>query len=352
MPSFSLAEYLREGPSSAAEADANDIYLDRATGNLVVRLSSGAQLQISPTGQILSSGGYDLVAGLIAPSTPQIVNGGYETNQRGGTVTANNQYAHDRWQILLGGTSTITVTDETTIVDTGSAHALKAVYVHNAASQIDQKLEGYAQLRGRQVTFRVRVRAGVVGSARPYVDDSGVKTYGTANTATGAYGTLTVTATIGAAASGVRVGVELGASDTVYLDNASLAFGATPLLYAPVDPALELLRCQRYYYVITGSPQYVCPMLSYAATTALGAFMFPTEMAVAPTITVPTPSDWSVLDGAANSIACTALAGVTITVRSCRFNATVAGGLTAGQASMLKGTNASPSPTITFEANP
>ena len=83
------------------------------------------------------------------------------------------------------------ITDETAIVDTGSAHALKAVYVHGAAvSRIDQKLETFAQLRGRTVTFAVRVRKGVASSVRPYVVDSGVLIYGATDATTGAYTTM------------------------------------------------------------------------------------------------------------------------------------------------------------------
>ena len=182
-----------------------------------------------------------------------LVNPGFENNQRGGTVTANNAYAHDRWQILVGGTSTISVTDETTTVDTGSGHALKAVYTQGSAnSSIEQKIEDYLQLRGRTVTFTIRVRTGVAPAVQPYVDDSGSRTYGSVNATTGAYATLTVTAAIGASATSVKVGASLSASTTSYLDNATLHVGSAAVIYTPQTPAEDLARCLRYYEVQGG----------------------------------------------------------------------------------------------------
>lgn len=210
----------------------------------------------------------------------QLVNGGFEVKQRAGSITATNAYAHDKWQLILAGTSTATITDETTTVDTGSGHAMKVVYVHNTASRVDQKLEQYLSLRGRTLSFSVRVRQGAANSARPYIEDSGSRTYGANTTTTGSYVTRTVTLAIGAAATSVRVGVEFGASDTVYLDNAMLVVGAAPVDYVPEPPAVELARCQRYYevlfgatdqgfrgYQVIGSPIY--QFVSYKATKAV-----------------------------------------------------------------------------------
>jgi hypothetical protein len=209
-----------------------------------------------------------------------LTNPGFEVFQRGGTITADLAYAHDRWQLDLAGSSTCTITDETTTVDTGSGHALKAVYVHNTASIVDQKIEDYLQLRGRTITFAVRVRKGVASSAYPYISDSGSKTYGATTATTGAYETLSVTLAIGASATSVRAGVELRISDTVYLDSATLHVGSAAVAYTPLPPAEDLARCQRYYevlfgatdqgfrgYQLIGAPIY--QMVGYRATKAV-----------------------------------------------------------------------------------
>jgi hypothetical protein len=294
-----MAGHLLGGPGSAAQASPNDIYLEAATGNLIIRLANGTVLTLTPAGALtvaggIVAGGTDLLAALAAlqaaiaaVSTTQLTNGGFEVMQRTPPFSANLAYCHDRWQLLLGGTSTATVTDETALVDAGSGHALKAVYVQGSAnSSIDQKLEQFAQLRGGQLTLRLRVRAGAVGSVRPYVEDSGVRTYGAANVGTGAYETLTVTAAIGAAASAVRVGLSLQASDTVYLDNATAAVGAVPLAFAPVHPGVELERCQRYYQVYGGASNAIAHYLySAAVNTYFVLISFETRTAIVPTVT-------------------------------------------------------------------
>ena len=190
----------------------------------------------------------------VLPSANLLTNPGLEIWQRGsGGFTATNAYTADRWQILLGGTSTVTVTREGTTIDGASLYAAKAVYVQGSAnSQIDQLIEDFTQLRGKTLTLSVRVRQGVASNVRPYISDSGAKTYGTASATTGSYVTLMVSLAIGAAATSVRVGIDLGASDTVYLDNAILTIGSLTPTYRPLHPADDLARCQRYFEVQGG----------------------------------------------------------------------------------------------------
>lgn len=328
--------------------------------NLVVLDAGGATFRstVSAGGVIESTtGGFKFPDGTTQGSALAgqnlLVNGGMEVFQRGGTVTANSAYAHDRWQVLLNGSSTISVTDETTIIDTGSGHSLKAVYAHNTASFIDQKLEHYLQLRGRTVTFAIKVRKGVASSVRPYISDSGVKTFGATSATTGSFTVLTVTLAIAAGATSVNVGVELSISDTVYLDNATLSVGSVAMDYVALTPADDLARCTRYYWELGGlnSTEYVMAMLCYTTTNAMGALLFPTEMAVAPTVTVSAASDWAILTAAGAITALTALAGASITRRDCRLTATVASGMVAGNASILLA-NTTTSARVTFEANP
>lgn len=402
MPTSSIAGHLAGGPISALLAAANDIYLEAATGNLIVRLQSGTALTITPGGGLilpaggLVVGGVDLAAAITAlqasdasqssaitalqssTSTLQtqvtalqgasaatnaalaslsqnlVVNGGFEVLQRTAPFSANLAYAHDRWQILLGGTSTVSVTDETALVDTGSGHALRAAYVQGSAvSLIDQKLEHFAQLRGRTVTFAVRVRKGVASSVRPYIDDSGAKTYGTPTATTGAYETLSVTLAIGSAATAVRVGVELSATDTVYLDNATLAIGSAVMVYPPLPLADDVARCKRYYWEVGGTDanEVITVMEAYSTTAALGDVRYPVEMAIVPTVTVSAPGDFALLSAAGSNLSCTALVGATITRTHSRLSATVGSGLVGGNATALAA-NVTLAARLRFEANP
>lgn len=294
----------------------------------------------------------DVLDGAIGPAN-LLTNGGFEVNQRGGTVTANNAYAHDRWQHLLGGTSTGTITDETTTVDTGSGHALKWVYTHGSAvSSIDQKVEDYLQLRGRTVSFRIRVRQGVASTVRAYVSDSGTKTYSATQATTGAYLTFAVTLAIGAAATSVRVGVEISASDTVYLDNASLVEGSTAVPYVPLHPADDLARCLRYYEVLgSGQTGEVFAVGQATSATAVSMRIAYAAKAVVPTITVTAAGDFGALTAtgaAANAF--TGLSAVGPGLHQSALSGTGSSGLVAGNAAYVQQLNTNAR--VRIEANP
>lgn len=200
-----------------------------------------------------------------------LVNGGLEVWQRGaGAFTANSAYAADRWQIVLGGTSTLSVSKDTTNVALGSGACAALTYTHNAVSSLSQKLEDYLQLRGHSVAFSARVRGSVASSARLRVTDGTTTWYSAYHTGGGAYETLSVVASIGAAATLVTVALDLGATGTYYLDNATLVTGSQPQDYQPLTPADDLARCERYYerhgeLAGTGFPQLVI----YAGTVDL-----------------------------------------------------------------------------------
>lgn len=340
-----------KGKTAPPNAGQGDLFVDQTTNDLSVH---NGQRFAALTLSALTVGGLDVGDAVATARANLLVNPGFEVHQRGGTVTADLAYAHDRWQLDLGGTSTCTVTDETATVDTGSGHALKAVYVHGSAvSLIDQKLEDYAQLRGRTVAFAIRVRKGVASSARPYIDDSGAKTYGSTTSTTGGFETLTVTLAIGAGATSVRVGVELSASDTVYLDNAVLVVGTTAPAFVPLPPADDLGRCQRYYQAIGGldANEYAAVGQCTSTTAAILLVRYPVDMALAPTVTVSAAGDWAVAAAAGGVVACTSLAASITTTRSTRLIAGVASGLAAGDATLLRA-NATAAARLEFVANP
>lgn len=297
----------------------------------------------------------DVTAALAAAggALNQLVNGGFEVHQRGGTVTATNAYAHDRWQLILAGTSTATVTDETTIVDTGSGHAAKVVYVHNTASRIDQKLEQYLQMRGRTLSLSFRAHQSVASGWVPYIEDSGTRTYGTTTTTTGAFVTKTVSLAIGSGATSVRAGVEFRASGTFYLDNAMLVVGASPVDFVPTPPADGLDRCQRYYQEIGGLSLFEPFGVGANASTTVGEIhvRLPVEMVAAPTVTVSAAGDFTLLGADGTQKTATAVSVNQATRRSLRLLVTVAAGLTAGGGTAMLANNTLAA-RLKIEANP
>src|SRR5262245_36652439 len=184
-----------------------------------------------------------------------LVNGGLEVWQRGnGPFTTNGLMTADRWIVSLTA-GTVSVSRDSANADTGSLYcaAVAFTFAGGTNQRLQQALEDYAQLRGRTLTVAARVKASAASAVRVGLWDSvnGFR-YSGYHTGGGAYETLTVTAPIAAAATGVQVGLHLEASGTVYLDNTVLGVGSVVAPYAPLHPALELLRCQRYYAAMGG----------------------------------------------------------------------------------------------------
>ncbi len=188
------------------------------------------------------------------PRMNLLTNGGFEIWQRGdGPFTVSSAYTADRWQILLGTASTISISKDTTHADAGSTACAAVTYTHSAASSLRQTIEDYVQLRGRAVSLSVRVRASTANAVRLAVIDSTGTTYSDYHSGSGQYETLTVTRTIATAATSVQVAVELSATSAAYIDNAMLVVGDSPAPYVPLHPAEEWERCQRYYEVHGGA---------------------------------------------------------------------------------------------------
>lgn len=285
-----------------------------------------------------------------------LVNPGFEVWQRGaGPFTATTAYAADRWQIVLAGSSTLSVSRDAANADTGSLYCAACAYVHNAVSVLTQKLEDYPGLRGRVLALSVRVKTSTANAVRIGVYDSvnGYR-YSAYHTGSGAYETLAVAANIDAATTQVLVSAEFAASCTAYLDNATLVADGVPAAHAPLHPADDLARCQRYYWELGGllTTDPIGVGVATGATTMVGAVVhFPVEMGGAPTVTVSAAADFGLLSASGAGIVCATLTSPVVEKRTARLDATVAAGLTAGHACFLRAqstTNAR----ITFVWNP
>ena len=185
-----------------------------------------------------------------------LVNGAFEVWQRGtsGFTTPLGMYTADMWRYVdAGGSGTIAITRESSTKLAASTYALKAVYTKVAVnSQLTQRIENVAELRGRYLSLSVWVHQSVASGCRPFIADSAGTTYGSAVATTGSFVLLTVTRTVDSAATTLDAGVEFQSSGTYYLDNAMLSLSPVPAPFRPLHPQEELARCQRYYEVHGG----------------------------------------------------------------------------------------------------
>lgn len=291
-----------------------------------------------------------------------LTNGGFEVWQRGaGAFTANNAYTADRWFILLGASSSLSVTKAgaglaDTTADTGSQFCAKLAYTHSNISNLAQRVEDIYQLRGRTITFSIRVKTSAASAIRVWLNDGVTTAFSGYHTGGGAWETLTYTLAVGASASYLDVVVRLEASATIYLDNAMLVVGSVAADYAPLHSAQEMERCERYFESLGGDDasgfDFAGAGYATSTTTALIQISFKTKKAVVPTLTRSAAGDWAVLDTAPSRRACTALTfgnpGLNTAVASITIGAA---NLVAGNGTLLTA-NGTTNARIYAEANP
>lgn len=334
----------RGGKSILVNSAGHGVMNDLSTG--IVHADSSGVLTSSP----LTSA--DIDASL--PRQNLLVNGGFEVWQRGTSFAAmaTSAYACDRWQYNKGGTSALTTTQETSIIDTASRYSAKLVYTHNAGSTFFQKLEDPYQLRGLTLTVSMKVRSNTASAVRLRIDDSaGQGTAGSYHTGGSTFETLTATKVINSGATAVEIAVELNASATIYLDNAMLIIGTVAATYVPALAADELVRCQRYYEVWGGLAfERFGAGFNYSTTAGVAMAAFREKYGV-PSVTFTAANTFAVNDVSGASVACSAIAAANVTTRNFEMDITVASGLVAGNAIHVYANN-STSARITFESNP
>jgi hypothetical protein len=219
-----------------------------------------------------------------------LTNGGFEIWQRGG-ASITSGFTADRWQIESTGLAVI-ADGGAGNVDIGSQFAAKVTY-NGTASNLSQFCEAYpGSLRGRTVSASVRVKGSVASSVKLTINSDGTgppNVSSAFHTGGGAYETLTAAgAVIPADASKVYVRVQFtGAAGTWYLDNAMLVVGSQPADYAPLHPADDLARCQRYYEMLGDSGNAALSMGGYqaAGNSIYMPLVYKAKKAVTPTAT-------------------------------------------------------------------
>ena len=278
-------------------------------------------------------------------------NAGFEIWQRGTSFNSfpsgTHNYSADRWSAGVGsGTDpTLTITRESSTVDSGQYSMKVAVTTVTVFNNIGQILEDFTSYRGQTLTFSIRVNSNKTDLFASISDGVG-STSGTVLGSSGSFQTLSVTRTINAAATTVTVLVQGWTSgETAYLDSAVLVVGSTPMSFIPTNPQVDLARCRRYWtqsYAIgtaagtaTSTNEIRITTPSYNGTNSFwSSFSFPVTMRVSPTVTIYNPAT-----GASGSISGQTSSGGAVTpsvsadqVSNNYFNFATAGTTTAIQA--------------------
>lgn len=188
---------------------------------------------------------YAKKAGLSNPNL--LINPDFSINQRGETsYTGAGTYTADRWK-LINANSFATQTDgKWTFGISGVTTAL-------SRTAIAQDIENFEKLKGKTVTASIKVNAiteDVSRSTSLTIHDGVESSY---ISITGA-GVFTVTKTINANATMVRVYIASGSNSINYSvtpEWIKLEIGSTATEFVSPDPATELLKCQRYYQRIS-----------------------------------------------------------------------------------------------------
>jgi hypothetical protein len=284
-----------------------------------------------------------LAGGLISGAN-LLVNGGFEIWQRGnGPFTANSVYSADRWNISLGGTSSMSVSRNTANADTGSGVCAEVTYTHNAQSFLNQKLEDTSQLSSRTLSWSMRVRSNTASAVRLqiYHTTSTLLASSSYHTGGSVYQTLVVTGTLPAGVTNVYLSVSMEASGTFDLDNSMLVAGSLSD-YVPLHPADELARCLRYCQRWNGSdgiPLNVGSGYIDSPTNCFISIPLQARMGGVPTLTVSAAGHFRAIS-AAIAATCSAVPGYGISSSGAGAQPTIAGATT-GQGAILQINNSS-----------
>lgn len=227
----------------------------------------------------------------LLPRMNLLTNGGFEVWQRGnGPFTVSGTYTADRWLMWLDEGRAMTVWRNIGSPD-GAGVCLNAGFDAGGlggslGGGLFQKLEWLAELKGRALSASVRVQCDAPRAVAIVIEDGMGNSASALHPGDKKYHTLTATRAIDANATQVLLSVWFWNSCTAYIDNAMLVVGDTPAPYAPLHPAEEWQRCQRYYEVHGGVADGFPRFGGYeaAAITNYQSVGFSTRKAVVPTV--------------------------------------------------------------------
>lgn len=253
----------------------------------------------------------DLELETLKQNIPNIlVNGGFEVWQRGTSFSnpSSLDYTADKWQFETNGTANVTV--ERSAVEYEGNYAASLILNSAGTSTyliLRQDIEDPEKYRSKTITITARVRANTANAVKLAVFDSSSSSTSSYHTGGDTYELLTVTHTVNASTTVLRVRIQwdanLTATNYFLIDSAWLGHGDQPLQYVIEDSAIELQKCQRYYQKIGGgiTNEYIASGTCWSATNADLPFRFPVEMTSTPTMTVIGGNNFKCLDNVAGT---------------------------------------------------
>lgn len=169
-----------------------------------------------------------------------LINPDFKINQRGQTeYTATHQYTVDRWKINGGTNNIVRIYDGYMKLIATSTEQYK---------EIQQYIENFSDYRGETITLSARIRTTSTHSYIQIHDNVNI-TWSAFAIPDGNWHTISVKTKVSEHASFLKVGAGIYIDHDGELDIqwAKLEIGDIATKFTPVDPATELMKCQRYY---------------------------------------------------------------------------------------------------------
>ena len=260
------------------------------------KLENKADKSEIPISLPADGGNSDTVGGytaerLIQSNTNLLDNPDFKINQRGNDTYTAVGYTVDRWYNRRTNHTTVTVEDD--------GIRLTDSNISNTLAALNQRIEKPEDLLGKTVTISCLITENesdcltlvgfYLGNAA-YANSKAVGYITVGAGMTGYFaGTVTLPNTTGDY-SGINFSIRSYGGTTWDVKAAwgKFEYGKIATPFVPPDPALELLKCQRYYQVLRGS--YLPPITSqkYGAIWLINLAV---EMRVNPTIILPEIDD-------------------------------------------------------------
>ena len=238
----------------------------------------------------------DQVSGL--PSNLNLLdNPDFKINQRGNDTYTAVGYTVDRWYNRRTNHTTVTVEDD--------GVRLTDSHVSGTLAALNQRIEKPEDLLGKTVTISCLITENesdcltLVGFYLGNAAYANSKAVGYITVGAGMTGYFTDTVTLPNTTgdySGINFSIRSygGTTWDVKASWAKFEYGEVATPFVPPNPALELLKCQRYYQVIDG--RYPAPITS-SKYGAIWSISLPVPMRIDPTIILPDIDDTSNIVG-------------------------------------------------------
>lgn len=226
-----------------------------------------------------------------------LINGDFLINQMGGasyTLGASRTYTVDQWSLFYNAAiSSATVTP----ISGGGATVACTLTTSGNYNVFGQDIEFLDYFKGKVFTISAKLSS-VSANAFIGVYD-GVDNYRSAAVSEDGVVKITFRMNAGASRFLVYIGFNGVQTHTVNVEWAQAQFGAVFMPFVSPDPATELVRCQRFFYIIKKTDNYTEYGIGWATSLTVATIMIdvPT-MRVTPTLIVSGNGDFAIRNGA------------------------------------------------------